>query len=142
MDSPSTAITQHVITHRLSRRASRQIADIQAANDEVNKYMQEALQTSGPFVQLYPSGPYQTRRTVTFVIIRTVVDADGKTAFEPYEASVRVKGTDIARSCHITGPPRPDGQIPVLFTSAGQTQAALADPGDIGPPLEPERKPL
>lgn len=138
MTIPNGSTSVHSIVLRLGRRRSKHADIISEAVRQTNAKVQELSSTLGPYVRLNITGPHLTYGSVTFFIVRSVIDGDGKAVFEPYPASITAHGRTTP--CLVTGDPNERGKIPVLLTSAGITQAALADPEDIGSPLEATRQ--
>lgn len=137
MTIPNGSTTVHSIVLRLGRRRSRHADIISEAVRQTNAKVQELSETHGPYVQLTITGPHLTYGSVTFFIVRSVIDGEGKAVFEPYPASITAYGrTD---PCLVTGPRNERGQYPILITSGAQTEA-FADESDLGPPLEPLRQ--
>ncbi len=138
MTTPHGSTSLEVVSLRLGRKRTRHPEIIRKAVRQTNELVQELSRTLGPFVRLNITGPHLTYGSVTFFIVRSVIDGEGKVVFEPREASITYEG-GLPRKCYVTGEPNPEGKIPILFSSAGATQAALADPEDLGPPLDPVR---
>ena len=135
-------MTQAISIITISRplgRPRKHAAAIEAAGREANRQLAELSASLAPGVKLRITDPVFTKGSVTITIIRTTVDELGNPAFEPYETTIVLGGR--SERCLVKGPPNSQGQIPVLLTSGGTSQAALADASDLADPpeLQPQR---
>jgi hypothetical protein len=136
MTVPHGSITLKVVSLRLGWNRSKHPEIIREAVRQTNELVQDLSKTLGPFVRLNITGPHLTYGSVTFFIVRSVIDSNGQAVFEPYEASITAHGR--TEPCIVTGPLNERGQYPILITSGARSEG-LADSEDLGPPLEPVR---